>query len=144
MSMEVPALPPKPLPRLDGAERPFWEGLREGQIRVQHCLSCGTPRFPASRYCPVCHSPESEWRAVEPTGEVETFCVFHKAYFPGFVPEMPYAVIQVKLDCGVRFFSNIVGVANADLRTGMRVEAVFEPANREVALLKFRPAGGAA
>ncbi len=141
MSVEAPALPSKPLPRLDGPERPFWEGLRFGEIRVQHCLSCGAPRFPASRYCPVCHSAESEWRTVDPTGEIETFCVFHKAYFPGFVPEMPYAVVQVRLDCGVRFFSNMIGVANRDLKTGMRVEAVFEPASREITLLKFRPVG---
>jgi uncharacterized protein len=143
MSLAPPPLPEKPLPRLDGPERPFWEGLREGRIRVQHCLSCGTPRFPASRYCPRCHSPESEWRAVDPTGELETFCVFHKAYFPGVVGEMPYAVVQVRLDCGVRFFSNMVGVSNAELHTGMRVEAVFEAATPQVALLKFRPAGGA-
>jgi uncharacterized protein len=140
MSFEAPELPAKPLPRMDGPERPFWEGLREGEIRVQHCLSCGHPRFPASRYCPQCHSPDSAWRAVVPKGEVESFCIFHKAYFPGFVPEMPYAVIQVRLDSGVRFFSNMVGVGNDGLRTGMRVEAVFEAASPDIALLKFRPA----
>lgn len=141
MSVEASAPPQKPMPRLDGPERPFWEGLRFGEIRVQHCLSCGTPRFPASRYCPACHGGESEWRAVEPTGEIETFCVFHKVYFPGFIPEMPYAVVQVRLDNGVRFFSNMRGVANGDLKIGMRVEALFEPADSETVLLKFRPTG---
>lgn len=135
-------IPPKPLPRLDGPEAPFWEGLREGKIRVQHCSNCGRPRFPASRYCPNCHSEEFRWQAVTTEGEVESFCVFHKAYFPGFVGEMPYAVIQVKLDNGLRFFSNIVGIENDRLRTGMRVRAVFEPVTPEVTLLKFAPAGG--
>lgn len=142
MSLAPQPLPAKPLPRLDGPERSFWEGLCEGQIRVQHCLSCGRPRFPASRYCPHCHSPESRWRAVEPTGEIESFCVFHKAYFPGFVGEMPYAVVQVRLDCGVRFFSNLVGVPNDRIRTGMRVAAVFEAAAPGIALLKFSPEEG--
>lgn len=142
MSSALQPLPQKPLPLRNGPEQPFWEGLRAGQIRVQHCLSCGTPHFPASRYCPRCHSAESEWRAVTPTGEIETFCVFHKAYFPGFVAEMPYAVVQVKLDCGVRFFSNMVGVPNDQLKTGMRVEAVFEGVTPDIALLKFRPEGG--
>ncbi|MFP1632798.1 Zn-ribbon domain-containing OB-fold protein [Zhengella sp. ZM62] len=141
MSLAPTPLPAKPLPRIEGPERPFWEGLLEGVIRVQHCLSCGRPRFPASRYCPHCHSPESEWRAVDPHGEVETYCVFHKAYFPGFVPEMPYAVVQVRLDCGVRFFSNMVGIGNDEIRTGMRVRAVFETAAPGIALLKFRPEG---
>ncbi len=137
MSMVAP--PPKPLPRTDGPEAPFWEGLREREVRVQRCLSCGRLRFPASRYCPYCHGNESDWAAVDPQGEVESFCVFHKAYFPGFVGEMPYAVVQVRLDCGIRFFSNMVGVANEGLRTGMRVGAVFEDVDRKVTLLKFRP-----
>src|SRR5690606_30092792 len=77
-------IPAKPLPRLDGPEAPFWEGLREGEIRVQHCSACGRPRFPASRYCPKCHSGEFDWKPVTTEGEIESFCVFHKAYFPGF------------------------------------------------------------
>jgi uncharacterized OB-fold protein len=66
--------------------------------------------------------------------------VFHKAYFDGFAEELPYAVIQVRLDCGVRFFSNPVDIANDNLKIGMRVEAVFEDETAEVTLLKFRPA----
>lgn len=142
MSIGAPEIPPRPLPRVNGPERPFWQGLREGEVRVQRCLACGRLRFPASRFCPACHGDESEWTAVEPAGEVESFCVFHKAYFPGFVPDMPYAVVQVRLDCGVRFFSNMVGVTNDELRIGMRVAAAFEPAAEGVVLLKFRPAGG--
>lgn len=139
-SVETPA---KPLPRLDGPEAPFWQGLREGEIRVQHCGACGTPRFPASRYCPKCHSDEFAWKPVGAQGEVESFCIFHKAYFPGFVGEMPYPVVQVKLDNGVRFFSNMVGLPNDELATGMRVSAVFERASPEVTLLKFEPAENA-
>ncbi|MWD26544.1 hypothetical protein E0K89_003540 [Aquicoccus sp. SCR17] len=131
----------KPLPRLDGPEAPFWAGLREGEIRVQHCVACGTPRFPASRFCPECHSDRAEWRAVEPRGEVESHCTFHKCYFPGFVGDMPYTVIQVRLDCGLRFFSNIADGGRP--ATGQRVAAVFEPATADVVLLKFAPEDGA-
>jgi uncharacterized OB-fold protein len=134
-------LPPKPRPRLDGPERPFWLGLREREIRVQRC-ACGHPRFPASRYCPECHSDEFAWESVGTTGTVETFCVFHKAYFPGFLGEMPYAVVQVRLDAGPRFFSNLVDTAPADIVPGMRVRAVFEDLDAEVTVLKFRAIEG--
>ncbi len=128
-------IPQKPLPRLDGAEAPFWAGLRDGEIRVQHCEACGTARFPASRFCPECHSDRAEWRAVTAEGEVESHCTFHKCYFPGFVAEMPYTVVQVKLQNGLRFFSNMAdGSAPA---TGTKVHAVFEPVTPEVTLLKF-------
>lgn len=129
----------KPLPRLDGPEAPFWEGLKEREIRVQQCSDCGRLRFPASRYCPSCHGDSSRWVAVAPQGEVETFCVFHKCYFPGFADEMPYAVVQVRLESGLRFFSNLVGVSNENIAIGMKVRARFEDVTPEVTLLKFAP-----
>jgi len=131
----------KPRPRLDGPEQPFWAGLKDRQIRVQRCDDCGRHRFPASRYCPHCHGPHSHWDAVAGDGEVESFCIFHKAYFPGFAAETPYAVIQVRLDSGVRFFSNLAGGAdNAEIQIGMRVRAVFEDVDDALTLLKFRTA----
>ena len=52
---------------------------------------------------------------------------------------VPYTVIQVRLDCGVRLFSNPVGVEAGSLRIGMPVEAVFEDVTPDVTLLKFKP-----
>jgi uncharacterized OB-fold protein len=54
---------------------------------------------------------------------------------------MPYAVVQVKLDNGVRFFSNMVGVMREEIHTGMRVRPVFDDLTKDVTLLKFRPVG---
>lgn len=133
--------PAKPLPRIDGPERPFWEGLRQREVRVQRC-DAGHYRFPASRFCPACHSAAFTWEAVAAEGEVESFCVFHKPYFPGFAAEVPYAVVQVRLSSGVRFFSNLVDVPREDIRIGMAVVAVFEDVSDEVTLLKFRPKEG--
>lgn len=109
---------------------------------MQRCADCGALRFPAARFCPHCRAEGSQWNAVEPTGVIETWCVFHKAYFKDL--EVPYTVIQVRLDCGARLFSNPVGVAADSLRIGMRVEAVFEDVTPEVTLLKFCPAKGVA
>jgi uncharacterized OB-fold protein len=131
-----------PLPVIDGPDQPFWQGLRQREIRVQGCAACGRVRFPAARYCPHCHSDETEWRRVEPKGEVESWCVFHQQYFAGL--DVPYTVIQVRLDCGIRLFSNPVGVAADKLILNMPVEAVFEDVTPQVTLLKFRPAGGKA
>jgi uncharacterized protein len=72
-----------------------------------------------------------------PTGIVETWCIFHRSYFDGL--SVPYTVIQVRLDCGVRLFSNPVGVEAGSLRIGMPVEAVFEDVTTDVTLLKFKP-----
>ena len=130
----------KPLPRLHGPERPFWEGLRAREIRVQACLDCGELRFPASRYCSNCRGERTEWVIVDPVGEIESFCVFHKAYFPGFADDVPYTVIQVRLSGGIRLFSNPAGAGGA-IEIGTPVRAVFEDVTDEVTLLKFAPEG---
>ena len=127
----------RPLPQTDGADAPFWQALRRREIEVQRCGSCGTHRFPATRYCAHCRSDESEWVPVAPTGTLETWCVFHRPYFEGL--PVPYTVIQVKLDCGVRVFANPSGVAASALRIGMAVEAVFEDVTGDVTLLNFKP-----
>jgi uncharacterized OB-fold protein len=71
---------------------------------------------------------------------LESFCTFHKAYWPGFAADVPYAVVQVRLNNGVRFYSNLVGVDTPDIRIGMTVRTVFERVEgSEVTLLKFKP-----
>jgi len=131
----------RPLPQTTGADAPFWQALRRREVRMQRCGSCGTHRFPATRYCAHCRSDKSEWVAVAPTGALETWCVFHRPYFEDL--PVPYTVIQVRLDCGVRLFSNPSGVETDALRVGMPVSAVFEDVTGDVTLLKFKPKGRA-
>jgi uncharacterized OB-fold protein len=53
---------------------------------------------------------------------------------------VPYSVVQVRLNNGVRFYSNLVGVDTADMEIGMKVQAVFERVEgSDVTLLKFKP-----
>ena len=127
----------RPLPVTDGADKPFWQALRAREVKVQRCGNCGTHRFPAARYCAQCRSDESEWVVVAPTGTLESWCVFHRPYFDGL--PVPYTVLQVRLDCGVRLFANPSRIENSALRIGMPVEAVFEDATPEVTLLMFKP-----
>jgi len=127
----------RPLPDIAGADAPFWQALRKRELRVQRCAACGAHRFPAARTCPHCRSDLSDWTIVEPTGIIETWCVFHRAYFDGL--PVPYTVIQVRLDCGVRLFSNPVEVEAGALRIGLPVEAAFDDVTPEVTLLKFKP-----
>jgi len=129
----------KPLPRLDDANRPFWDGARAGEVRMQRCAGCGTMRFPAARYCAKCGGDKSEWVATGGRGTVESWCLFHKPYFEGFADEVPYNVAVVRLDEGPRLFTNIVDAPAGGLKIGMRVEATFEEATAEITLVKFKP-----
>jgi uncharacterized OB-fold protein len=133
----------KPLPRIDGPNRPFWEGARAGRLMLQRCLDCGVWRFPAARCCPSCRGGRADWQNASGRATLESFCLFHKPYFDGFAGELPYNVIQVRLEEGVRLFSNLVGLPNDRIAIGMRLEARFEPVSETVTLLKFAPAGPA-
>lgn len=127
----------RPLPPEDAANRPFREGARRGVLMLQRCLDCGRHRYPAARYCAQCRGERSEWVETSGRGVVESWCSFHKAYWPAFEREIPYDVVQVRLEEGVRLFSNLVDGAP---RVGLRVRARFEPVTSEVTLVKFSPA----
>jgi uncharacterized OB-fold protein len=126
----------KPLPPDEPANRPFWEGAKRGVLMLQRCMDCGRHRFPAARYCAQCRGERSEWVETSGRGVVESHCSFQKAYWPAFEAEVPYAVVQVRLEEEVRLFSNLVG---GTPRAGLRVQARFEPVTPEVTLVKFAP-----
>ncbi len=65
----------------------------------------------------------------------------HQVYHPGFVNEVPYAVVVVELDDGGRMISNVVGYPNERLEIGLPVEVTFEKLSDEVSLPKFRVVG---
>jgi uncharacterized OB-fold protein len=127
----------KPLPVIDKTNAGHWNAARNGELRVQRCKDCSTLRYPASRWCPSCLGEDSEWVATSGRGQVWSWCIFHRAYFKGFEPELPYVVALIELDEGVKIYSNLVGISRDRLRVGMRLRAVFEPVTDEVTLIKF-------
>lgn len=128
---------PRPLPEADDASRPFFDGAMEGKLMLMECSACGTPRLPSRHHCDICLSPDFAWVAASGRGAVRTFAVMHQKYHPGF--EVPYNVTIVELEEGPRLPTNIVGIANDEIRVGMPVVVDWER-HEDVALPKFRPA----
>jgi uncharacterized OB-fold protein len=131
----------KPLPVLTDENRPFWDGAREGRLRMQQCASCGHIRFPISHVCPDCLSYDFAWKDLSGRGEVFAYIVYHKAYNKAFAADLPYNVALVQLEEGPRMYSNIVGCANDAVKVGDKLEAVFEPVTEAITLPRFRLAG---
>ncbi len=129
----------KPLPAISSLSQPYWDGLRRHELCLQRCDGCATTWYPPAPLCPRCWSREFTWSRLSGRGRVNSWVVFHQAYFRGFEGEVPYNVAEVELDEGPRLLTNLVGVANADIRAGMPVEIVFEEATAEITLAKFRP-----
>ncbi|MCY1174519.1 hypothetical protein D9M73_147250 [compost metagenome] len=62
----------------------------------------------------------------------------HQKYFAGFADEVPYPVIEVELEDGVKLISNIVELGDRALAVGLPVEVVFEAVTDTVTLPLFR------
>lgn len=128
----------KPIPEADDQSRPFFEAAMRGNLLLMKCGSCGIFRLPARRHCDECLSDEFSWETAAGTGAVRTFGIMHQRYHPGFVADIPYNVTIVELDEGPQLPTNIVGLANDEIRVGMRVRVEWE-LHGDVALPKFRP-----
>lgn len=128
----------KPLPQLTDENRPFWEGAREGRLRMQRCDDCAHLRYPISRWCPQCLSESSTWIDLSGRGVVASTIVFHQVYSAAFADDVPYNVSLIQLDEGPRMFSNVVGVAPSRVQVGDAVQAIFDPVTAEVSIPRFR------
>jgi uncharacterized OB-fold protein len=60
---------------------------------------------------------------------------------PAFKDAVPYGVVLVELEEGVRIISHVVDVPPDQLRIGLPVEVVFEDVAEDVTLPKFKRAG---
>jgi uncharacterized OB-fold protein len=130
----------RPLPVSDEASRPFFDGMKNHDLVMMRCSSCRKWRISSSPRCPHCWSTDYSWEKASGRGEVYTFALMHHVLHPGFADEAPYNVTVVQLEEGPRYTTNLVGIANEDIRVGLPVVATYEDINDEVSLLKFRPA----
>lgn len=128
----------KPLPILTATNVPYWEALRQHEVRLQKCLNCGEWIWPIAPYCQKCWEGEYEWTRVSGRGTISAWVRYHKAFDPVYEADVPYNVIQVDLPEGVRLISNLVNTGSEDVRSGLPVEPVFDAVTSTVTLLKFQ------
>ncbi|HKD65771.1 MAG TPA: Zn-ribbon domain-containing OB-fold protein [Candidatus Binataceae bacterium] len=130
----------KPLPTITPLNQPYWDALKRHELRMQQCQQCAKVWYPPSPLCPRCWSRKFDWTPLSGHGRVSSWVVFHQSYFKGFEGEIPYNVAEVELAEGPRLMTNLVAVANGDIRAGMPVEIVYDDVTEELTLARFRPA----
>jgi uncharacterized OB-fold protein len=129
----------RPLPDVSPRMRAFWEAAREGRLVIQECGRCGARRFPAAETCDGCLRGDAlGWIEASGRGTVFSYVVMHQVHDRAFGAEVPYAVLDVKLDEGPRMISGLESCAISDLRVGLPVEVTFETRG-ELSLPRFRP-----
>ena len=129
----------KPLPHITPLARPFWQGTREHELRLQRCRACGSFQFPPQVLCRSCLTEEQDWTVTSGNATVYSFVVQHRPATPAFVDDVPYVVAVVELDEGPLMLTNIVGCTPDAVKVGMPVEVTFVDATDEITLYPFRP-----
>ena len=132
----------KPLPAISSLSKPYWDGLRNRELKLQKCDECATVWSPPSPLCPSCWSRNFTWTRLSGHGRVNSWVIFHQSYFRGYDSDIPYNVAEVELDEGPRVLTNLIGVKNDEIRVGMPVEIAYDDVTNEITLAKFRPRAG--
>lgn len=130
---------PRPRTVINADNAFFWEGVAEGELRIQRCADCGVLRHPPRPMCGRCRSTDWDTIAASGRGEVFSFVIHHHPPLPGV--KMPHVVATISLEEGTRFVAELVEVEPVDVRIGMPVELVFVEMDEDLTLPVFRPAG---
>ena len=128
---------PKPTPETAH----YWEGTRQGELRLQRCDACAHTYFPPRPFCPDCGSREVSVIKASGKGKLYSYVINHMKS-PGFEP--PFAIAVVELEEGPRLMSNILGCPQTPeaLQLDMPLEVTWEKLTDEITLPQFKPAGG--
>ena len=127
-----------PLPQPTRENAAFYDAARRGELRFQRCRPCGAWRHYPRPSCPKCLSRDFDWALSSGRGRVYTWTIVRGPTLPAFQPKLPYNVVDVLMDEGVHFVSEVLDCPPDEIRADMALEAVFVPVSDEITLVKFR------
>ena len=129
---------PRPAPRPENRfDEEFWSNCAKKKLCFQRCTSCRTWRHLPRAMCASCGSDAWEWAESSGRGEIYSWTITHQAILPNFAEDVPYAVVVVELEEGVRMVSSVRGIALEDLDLGLPVKVEFEPVSDDMAVPVF-------
>ncbi len=130
--------PPMPTP-IDRTQ-PFWDGLREGRVRIQYSPSSDQWVFYPRSHAPLTLADDLEWRDISGEGTLYTYTIARRPTAPDFAGQEPQIIAVVELDEGPRLTSTLVNVAETAITIGMRVRPVFDHiSDADTTLLRYAP-----
>jgi uncharacterized OB-fold protein len=126
-------LVPEPTP--DSAA--YWKGLNEGKLLLQECARCWRVRHYPRPVCDACHSFETRWVEASGKGAIHSWTITHHPFHDGYRSDLPYTLVTVDLEEGVRMLARLHAPVDTRLDIGMPVRLVFEKAKPGLTLPGF-------
>ena len=121
----------------DSDSRPYWEGLAQGELRIQHCNACAKAVFYPRSICPHCHADQLSWIVASGTGTIYSYTVAHNAFGP-FAADVPFIIAIIELAEGARMMSRIVDAPRERVAVGATVSVTFKRVGEDLTLPYFR------
>ena len=116
----------KPIPKPTPETALFWEGCAQGELRLQHCGSCGHVQFPPRKLCSGCFSTEVVWRVASGRGVVRSWSTVVMPGVPGFDDEVPCLSALIELDESPTMLTALRHCTSEVVDFGAVVEVIFE------------------
>jgi uncharacterized OB-fold protein len=121
----------------------YADALIDGRLVGHKCPSCGRVYIPGKGYCPLCvvATNQEDEVAVADHGTVSGYTIITPVQYYGQKETKPFVYASVLLDGASNPVGgqDIVGIAHADIHTGLRVKAVWKaPDERSVSELSNR------
>ena len=92
----------RPVPPASALYAAYWVGAAACRLLIQRCTGCGMLRHYPRLLCSSCYSTAVDWVEASRRGAIHSWTVAHHAYHPSFAAELPYILVTVDLDEGVR------------------------------------------
>jgi len=138
MSEERARKRPLPSPE-DPLVAEFWEHCNRGELRFQRCSECGSWRHLPGFACAECGSDRWTWELSSGRGRIHSWTITQQPLLRDFPEPVPYAVVVVEMDEGVRMVSGLRSLAPSALELELPVEVLFETVAEGVRLPFFAP-----
>jgi uncharacterized OB-fold protein len=97
-----------PVPVPDRDTQPFWDGCKRRELLIQRCGRCGKWLWQPRPVCSSCQTPDPVWTRVAGDGFVASWTVMRPPTLPAYASLVPFVVLLVTLDEGVRLIGYLV------------------------------------
>jgi uncharacterized OB-fold protein len=124
------------LPRPTPLSQPYWDGCRQGILRLQQCSDCARYQFYPRTFCSHCNSTTLAWQDVSGRGALASYTIVERGISAAY--PAPYVVALVDLEEGPRMMSGLMESDPAKLRVGAPVSVCFTDWSDDIAMPLFR------
>ena len=126
-------------PFIDLDNKAYWDAVKNHKLVIQKCGACEKYLQPPRPMCPQCHSMDTlEWVPSTGKGHVYSYIIYttDRMAYPAI--KLPYAVVLVEMEEGVRIVSNTVDIDTEEIHIGMPVEVTFVDVDKDLTLYMFK------